>query len=190
MMFFAFFKILIQIIKIDKKFFKNSKNFGEASIYFAIIIILFNSLISLIPNTAFIDYMSLNFKLGKVEGPSLRSVVMFSFILWFVKATYVFLVGVILFPSNNTMCNFRKTLILVGFTHVPMFFNLLIINPSLLPFIIITYTWYNISLIVGINIVYSYNNLFKSSLIVLAPFIILLIYFASIIIPGQSNIIS
>ena len=59
-----FIKIIIQILIIDKKFFNNQKNFGEASIYFAILIILVSSLISLIPNTAFIEYMSLKFRLG------------------------------------------------------------------------------------------------------------------------------
>ena len=73
-----FIKIIIQILIIDKKFFNNQKNFGEASIYFAILIILVSSLISLIPNTAFIEYMSLKFSLGKVEGPSLRAVIIIS----------------------------------------------------------------------------------------------------------------
>ena len=39
-----FIKIIIQILRFDKKFFNNQKNFGEASIYFAILIILVSSL--------------------------------------------------------------------------------------------------------------------------------------------------
>ena len=127
-----FIKIIIQILIIDKKFFNNQKNFGEASIYFAILIILVSSLISLIPNTAFIEYMSLKFSLGKVEGPSLRSVIIISYIMWIIKAAYLYFVGVVMFSNNNTKCDFRKILILVGYSHIPMFLNALTINYSLL----------------------------------------------------------
>ena len=118
-----FIKIIIQILRIDKKFFNNPKNFGEASIYFAILIILISSLISLIPNTVFIEYMSLKFSLGRVEGPSLRSVIIISYSMWIIKAAYLYFVGVIMFPNKNTKCNFRKILILVGYSHIPMFLN-------------------------------------------------------------------
>ena len=185
-----FIKIIIQILKIDKKFFNNSKNFGEASIYFAILIILISSLISLIPNTAFIEYMSLKFSLGKIEGPSLRSVIIISYSMWIVKAVYLYFVGVIMFPNKNTKCNFRKILILVGYAHVPMFLNVLTINYSLLFLLIITYIWYNISLIVGLNIFLNYKNITKSFLVVMTPFIIFIIYFLSLFSQGQVNTIS
>tara|TARA_B100001769_G_C21971263_1_gene522445 strand:- start:135 stop:701 length:567 start_codon:yes stop_codon:yes gene_type:complete len=185
-----FIKIIIQILIIDKKFFNNQKNFGEASIYFAILIILVSSLISLIPNTAFIEYMSLKFSLGKVEGPSLRSVIIISYSMWIIKAAYLYFVGVVMFPNNNTKCNFRKILILVGYSHIPMFLNALTINYSLLFILIITYIWYNISLIVGLNIILNYKNITKSILIVTAPFIILFIYILSTFGQGQVSIIS
>ncbi len=185
-----FIKIIIQILKIDKKFFNNSKNFGEASIYFAILIILISSLISLIPNTAFIEYMSLKFSLGKIEGPSLRSVIIISYSMWVVKAVYLYFVGVIMFPNKNTKCNFRKILILVGYAHIPMFLNVLTINYSLLFLLIITYIWYNISLIVGLNIFLNYKNITKSFLVVMTPFIIFIIYFLSLFSQGQVNTIS
>ena len=185
-----FIRIIIQILKIDKKFFSNQKNFGEASIYFAILIILISALISLIPNTAFIEYMSLKFSLGKVEGPSLRSVIIISYSMWIVKAAYLYFAGVIMFPNKNTKCNFRKILILVGYSHIPMFLNVLTINYSLLFLLIITYIWYNISLIVGLNIILNYKNIVKSILIVTAPFFILFIYLLSIFSQGQVHTIS
>jgi|TARA_B100001540_G_scaffold277191_1_gene264521 hypothetical protein len=185
-----FIRIIIQILKIDKKFFSNQKNFGEASIYFAILIILISALISLIPNTAFIEYMSLKFSLGKVEGPSLRSVIIISYSMWIIKAAYLYFAGVIMFPNKNTKCNFRKILILVGYSHIPMFLNVLTINYSLLFLLIITYIWYNISLIVGLNIILNYKNIVKSILIVTAPFFILFIYLLSIFSQGQVHTIS
>ena len=185
-----FIKIIIQILRIDKKFFNNSKNFGEASIYFAILIILIGSLISIIPNSAFMEYMGLKFSLGQIEGPSLRSVIIISYSMWVVKAVYLYFVGVIMFPNKNTKCNFRKILILVGYAHIPMFFNILIINYSLLFLVIITYIWYNISLIAGLNIILNYKNLTKSTLVVMAPLIIFIVYFLSMFGQGQVNTIS
>ena len=189
-MFGEFLNIIFKSIKLDKTLYSDNKNFGEASIYFAILIILVSSLISLIPNTAFIEYMSLKFSLGKVEGPSLRSVIIISYSMWIIKAAYLYFVGVVMFSNNNTKCNFRKILILVGYSHIPMFLNALTINYSLLFILIITYIWYNISLIVGLNIILNYKSITKSTLVVIAPFIIFLVYFLSIFGQGQVNTIS
>ena len=49
-----FIKIIIQILRIDKKFFINSKNFGEASIYFAILIIVLAATAPAIPSNIII----------------------------------------------------------------------------------------------------------------------------------------
>tara|TARA_Y100001970_G_scaffold274510_1_gene374353 strand:+ start:501 stop:1067 length:567 start_codon:yes stop_codon:yes gene_type:complete len=185
-----FIKIIIQILRVDKRFFNNPRNFGEASIYFAILIILLSALISLIPNSAFIEYMSLKFSLGKVEGPSLRSVIIISYSMWIIKSAYLYFVGIIMFPNKNTNCNFRKILILVGYSHIPMFLNVLTINYSLLFLLIITYIWYNILLIVGLNIILNYKNIIKSILIVTAPFLILFIYLLSMFGQGQVQTIS
>ena len=185
-----FIKILIQILRIDKKFFNNSKNFGEASIYFALLIIIIGSLISIIPNSAFIEFMSLKFGLGKIQGPTLRSVLFAKFLIWFIKSAYLYLVGVIMFPSKNTKCSFRKILILVGYAHVPMFLNIFTVNYSVLFLVVITYIWYNISLVVGLNIILNYKNLTKSIIVVIAPFVIFMIYSLSIIGQGQMMTIS
>tara|TARA_B100001123_G_scaffold306112_1_gene341994 strand:+ start:268 stop:834 length:567 start_codon:yes stop_codon:yes gene_type:complete len=183
-----FIKILIQILRLDKKFFNNSKNFGEASIYFALLIILIGSLISIIPNSAFIEFMSLKFGLGKIQGPTLRSVLFAKFLIWFIKSAYLYLVGVIMFPSKNTKCSFRKILILVGYAHVPMFLNIFTVNYSVLFLVVITYIWYNISLVIGLNIILNYKNLTKSIIVVIAPFVIFIIYSLSIL--GQSQMMT
>jgi len=185
-----FIKILIQILKLDKKFFNNSKNFGEASIYFALLIILIGSLISIIPNSAFIEFMSLKFGLGKIQGPTLRSVLFAKFLIWFIKSAYLYLVGVIMFPSKNTKCSFRKILILVGYAHVPMFLNIFTVNYSVLFLVVITYIWYNISLVIGLNIILNYKNLTKSIIVVIAPFVIFMIYLSSMLGQGQMITIS
>ena len=123
--------------------------------------------------------MSSYFSLGKIAGPSLKAAVITSIIGWFIKSCYIHFAGVVLFPNKNTNCNFRKTLILTGLTQSPLIFNVLVLNQVMLPLVFVTYIWYNICLIVGINVVYNYKSIVKSSLIVLAPFLFFLLYILS-----------
>ena len=132
MIFQEFFKICNQILRFDKNFFKNENNFGQASIYFAFVIIILGSIISIIPNSSFLNYMSNNFNLGLIKGPSLKAIIITAILMWFIKTTYLFFVGVILFPGKKTKCNYRKILILVAYSKVPLLFNFLILNPTLL----------------------------------------------------------
>ena len=92
-MFNEFLSIIIRSIRLDKSLYNNNKNFGEASIYYAVLIILFSSIISIIPNSSFLNYMNLNFNLGSIKGPSLKAVVFSSFIMWVIKATYLYFVS-------------------------------------------------------------------------------------------------
>ncbi len=172
--------ICIKILKLDKNFFKNDKNFGQASIYFALVIIILGAIISIIPNGSFLNYMSDNFSLGIIKGPSLKVIIFTAALVWLIKSAYLFFIGVVLFPEKKTKCNFRKILILVAFSKVPLLLNFIIINPVLLFLSIITYLWYNVSLIIGLKILLNYKNYLKPALISLAPHIIFLIYIMSI----------
>ena len=173
--------IILRSIKLDKSLYKDSKSFGEASIYYAILIILLGSIISIIPNSSFLNYMSINFSLGAIKGPTLKTVMLSSFIMWILKTTYLYFVGVVLFPNKKTSCNFRKIIILVAFAQCPLLLNFIIINQVFLFFMIITYVWYNISLIIGLNIILNYNNYFKTTLLSLAPQIIFFFYIFSLL---------
>ena len=62
------------------------------------------------------------------------------------KTTYLYFVGVVLFPSKKTNCTFRKILNLVAYCQMPLFLNVLILTPDVLILAFITYTWYNVSL--------------------------------------------
>ena len=134
-MFNEFLSIIIRSIRLDKSLYNNNKNFGEASIYYAVLIILFSSIISIIPNSSFLNYMNLNFNLGSIKGPSLKAVVFSSFIMWVIKATYLYFVGVVLFRNKKTNCNFRKIIILVAFAQSPLLLNFLVFNQLFLFFI-------------------------------------------------------
>ena len=184
-----FLSIIIKSIRLDKSLYSNNKNFGEASIYFAVSIILIGSLISIIPNSSFLKYMSLNFNLGQVRGPSLKTVIISSFIMWVLKSIYLYFVGVVLFPNKKTNCNFRKIIILVAFAQSPLLLNFIVFNQIFLFFIIVTYVWYNVSLIIGLNIILNYENYIKTTLISLAPQIIFILYILSLF-QGNSNMLS
>ena len=175
-----FIKICIQVLKFDKNFYKNEKNFDQASIYFALVIIILGSIISIIPNSSFLNYMSQNLNLGLIKGPSLKAIIITAVFMWLIKTIYLYFVGVILFPSKKTKCSFRKIFILVAFSKAPLLLNFLIFNPVLLFISIITYIWYNVCLIIGLKILLDNESYMKPSLISLAPHIIFIVYILSV----------
>ena len=173
-------RIIINILRLEKNFFKDKKNFGQASIYFAFLLILLGAIISIIPNSSFFTYMNSSYDLGIIKGPSLRVFIITSIIMWFIKTSYLFFVGVVLFPNIKTNCSYRKILILVAYCQIPLFLNLIIINQIFLFLAIITYCWYNLSLIIGLKIILNYDSYIKTTIISLAPQIIFLLYILSI----------
>ena len=189
-MFGQFLNIVVRSIKLDKTLYKDNKNFGEAAIYFAIIIILITAIIGLIPGSIFLKFMGGIFGSSNIQGPSIRSVIISTIIVWIIKTAYLYFVGVVLFPSKGTKCNYRKILVTVGFASAPLMLNAFIVDVRLLYFMFIPYIWYNVSLIVGINHILKFENYFKSSLVVLGPIIILFLFFISQLLGSNSSTIS
>ena len=174
------FEIIINILRLNKNFFKDKKNFDQASIYFAILLIFIGAIISIVPNSSFLTFMSSNFDLGNINGPTLRVIIFSSLIVWFIKTTYLFFVGVVLFPSKKTNCTYRKILVLVAYCQIPLFLNILILTPGFLILAFITYIWYNVSLITGLKILLNYESYIKTTVVSLAPQIIFLLYMFSV----------
>jgi len=188
-MFGEFLNIIVRSIKLDKTLYKDNKNFGEAAIYFAIIIILITAIIGLIPGSIFLKFMSGVFG-STDQGPSIRSVIITTIIVWLIKTAYLYFVGVVLFPSKATKCNYRKILVTVGYASAPLILNAFIVDIKLLYFMFIPYIWYNISLIIGINYILKFENYFKSTIIVLGPIILLTLFFISQLFNNHSSTIS
>ena len=176
-MFGEFLNIIVRSIKLDKTLYKDNKNFNEASIYFAIIIILVTAIIGLIPGSIFLNFMSAAFGSANIQGPSIRSVIVTTIIVWLIKTAYLYFVGVVLFPSKATKCNYRKILVTVAYASAPLILNAFIVDAKLLYFMFIPYIWYNISLIIGINHVLKFENYFKATIVVLGPIILLFLFF-------------
>jgi hypothetical protein len=178
-MFSEFLNIIFKSIKLDKSLYKNSKYFGEASIYYAVIIILLTSIISMVPGSTLSQYMGTMFGITDVKGPALRSIIIMSFIIWLMKTTYLYFIGVVIFSSKSTKCSFKKLLTLVAYTNAPFVFYIFIFDINLIYFTFIPYVWYCISLVIGINHVLKYDNYIKSIIITLAPQILFFIWILS-----------
>ena len=187
-MFAEFLNIIFKSLKLDKNLYKNNKNFGEAGIYFAISIIILTALISVIPNNVILSFASLYF--GEVKPPRLATIIFTSGFVWLLRSLYLFVVGLILFPTKQIKNGFKKALITVGFAHSPFIFYFLILDLRLIFLTLIIYLWYSATLIVGINQVYQFNNIFKSTIIVLAPIIILIIYTLYLLLNAPSGVLS
>jgi hypothetical protein len=173
-----FLSIIIRSLKLDKSLYRDGKNFGEAAIYFSIVIMLLVSIISIIPNSVFLEYLNESLNLGGISGPTLRSVIIGSLIFWLIKTVYLYFVGIVLFPNKSTNCNFRKVFVTVAYAHSPLIFNFLVFDKLFFILIFITYIWYNVTLIIGINQILNYKSVIKSTMLVLAPIIVLIIYTA------------
>ena len=178
-MFNEFFNIIVKSIKLDKGLYNDDKNFGEASIYYGIVIILLTSIISIIPGSVFTEHMSDILGIQAAKGPSFRSILITSFLIWVIKSGYLYFVGVVLFPSKLTKCTFRKVLVLVAYANSPFIFYIFIIDFKLIYLTFIPYIWYCITLIIGLKYLLNYENYFKPSILSLAPQALLLIYFLS-----------
>jgi len=187
-MFNEFLSITVRSLKLDKTLYKDNRNFDEAGIYFAVSIIIITALISIIPNNVVLNFASLY--LGEIRSPRLVTILITSGFAWFFKSLYLFVVGLIIFPKKQIKNGFKKTLITVGFAHSPFIFYFLILDVRLVFLTLIIYLWYSATLIVGINQVYQFNNIFKSTIIVLTPIIILIIYTFYYLVNIQSGVVS
>ena len=189
-MFAEFLNIIIRSIKLDKRLYNDNKNFGEASIYFAIIIILLTSLISIIPGSVFTQHMSDILGIKGAKGPSFRSILITSFLIWVIKSGYLYFISVVLFPSKLTKCTFRKILVTVAYANSPFIFYIFIVDFKLIYLTFIPYIWYCLTLIIGLKYILNYENYFKPAIISLAPQTLLLIYFLSQAMAINNGIVS
>ena len=105
-MFSEFLTIIIRSLKLDRNLYKENKNFGEAAIYFAGLIMILDGLAGAVAaNTV-------------MKSPIALSGLM-SIITWLVWGIFIYVIGVKLFPDKETKATFKKILIGVGYAHAP-----------------------------------------------------------------------
>ena len=86
-MFAQFLNIVFRSIKLDKNLYKENKNFGDAAIYFAALIMILDGVAGAIAANTFYK-----------TSISLSAIT--AIFTWFVWAMFIFVIGVKLFPDK------------------------------------------------------------------------------------------
>ena len=160
-MFGEFLDIIVRSIKLDKTLYKDNKNFSEAAIYFAGIIMILDGIAGAVAANTIIK--------TAIAMSGLTSI-----ITWFIWALFIFVVGVKLFPDKETKVPFKKILIGVGFAHSPGLIRFFAVTPDLMiPIIFLTQFWIFAGLIISTKQILNLKSNFKSFGIVFLSFLII-----------------
>jgi hypothetical protein len=161
MMFGEFLSIIVRSIKLDKNLYKDNKNFGEAAIYFAGLIMILDGLAGAVAANTIIK--------TAIAMSGLTAI-----LTWLVWALFIFVVGVKLFPDKQTKVPFKKVLIGVGFAHAPGLLRFFAVTPDLMiPIIFLTQFWIFAGLIISTREILNLKSNFKSFGIVFLSFLII-----------------
>ena len=160
-MFGEFLNIIIRSIKLDKTLYKDNKNFGEASVYFAGLIMILDGIAGAVAANTVIK--------TAVAMSGLTAI-----LTWFVWALFIYVIGVKLFPDKETKIPFKKILIGVGFAHAPGLLRFFAVTPDLMiPIIFLTQFWIFAGLIISTKQILNLKSNFKSFGIVFLAFLII-----------------
>ena len=160
-MFGDFLSIIFKSIKLDKSLYTDSKNFGEASIYYAGIIMIMDGMAGAVAANSVIK--------TAIAMSGLTAI-----LTWFIWAIFIYVIGVKLFPDKQTKISFKKVLTAVGFAHSPGLLRFFAVTPDLMvPIIFLTQFWIFAGLIISTKHVLNLKSNFKSFGIVFLSFLII-----------------
>jgi|TARA_B100001059_G_scaffold211020_1_gene225062 hypothetical protein len=160
-MFGEFLNIIFKSIKLDKSLYSDSRNFGEASIYFAGLIMILDGMAGAVAANTIVK--------TAVAMSGLTAI-----LTWFVWAVFIFVIGVKLFPDKQTKVSFKKILTAVGYAHAPGLLRFFAITPDLMiPIIFLTQFWIFAALIISTKQILNLKSNFKSFGIVFLSFLII-----------------
>ena len=160
-MFGQFLNIIVRSIKLDKTLYKENKNFGEAAIYFAGLIMILDGIVGAVAANTVIK--------TAIAMSGLTAI-----ISWFVWGLFIYVIGVKLFPDKETKVPFKKVLTAVGFAHAPGLLRFFAVTPDLMiPIIFLTQFWIFAGLIISTKQVLNLKSNFKSFGIVFLAFLII-----------------
>ena len=175
-MFSEFLTIIIRSLKLDRNLYKENKNFGEAAIYFAGLIMILDGLAGAVAaNTV-------------MKSPIALSGLM-SIITWLVWGIFIYVIGVKLFPDKETKATFKKILIGVGYAHAPGLIRFFAVTPELVvPIIFFTQFWIFASLIISTKHILNLKSNFKSFGIVFLSFLIFVFLSVSFVVSRMNSL--
>tara|TARA_Y100000590_G_C15534558_1_gene944501 strand:- start:304 stop:849 length:546 start_codon:yes stop_codon:yes gene_type:complete len=160
-MFGEFLNIVVRSLKLDKNLYKENRNFGEAAIYYAGLIMVLDGVAGAVAANTFVKT-----SLG-VSGLT-------AIFTWLVWSIFIFVIGVKLFPDKETKVPFKKILIGVGYAHSPGLLRFFAVTPDLLiPIIFLSQFWIFASLIISTKEVLNLKSNIKSFGIVFLSFLII-----------------
>ena len=175
-MFSEFLTIITRSLKLDRNLYKENKNFGEAAIYFAGLIMILDGLAGAVAaNTV-------------MKSPIALSGLM-SIITWLVWGIFIYVIGVKLFPDKETKVTFKKILIGVGYAHAPGLIRFFAVTPELVvPIIFFTQFWIFASLIISTKHILNLKSNFKSFGIVFLSFLIFAFLSVSFVVSRMNSL--
>ena len=160
-MFGEFINIIFRSIKLDKSLYSDNKNFTEASIYFAGLIMILDGIAGAVAANTVIK--------TAVAMSGLTAI-----LTWFIWAIFIFVIGVKIFPDKQTKVPFKKVLTAVGFAHAPGLLRFFAVTPDLMiPIIFLTQFWIFAGLIISTKQVLNLKSNFKAFGIVFLSFLII-----------------
>ena len=168
-MFNEFLSILVRSLKLDKTLYKDNRNFGEAAIYFAGLIMILDGVAGAV---------AANTVIKTAIGISGLTAI----ITWLIWSLFIFVIGVKLFPDKETKVSFKKILIAVGYAHSPGLLRFFAVTPDLMiPIIFLTQFWIFAGLIISTKQILSLKSNIKSFGIIFLSFLIIIIIFATFV---------
>ena len=169
LMFAEFLNIIFKSLKLDKNLYKNNKNFGEAAIYFAGLIMILDGVAGAVAANTFVKT-----SIG-ISGLT-------AIFTWLVWALFIYVIGVKIFPDKETNVPFKKVLIGVGYAHAPGLIRFFAVTPELvIPIIFLTQFWIFASLIISTKQILNLKSNFKSFGVVFLSFLIIAIVSVSFV---------
>jgi len=160
-MFGEFLNIVFKSIKLDKTLYTDNKNFGEASIYFAGLIMILDGIAGAVAANTIIK--------TAIAMSGLTAI-----LTWLVWTTFIYVIGVKLFPDRQTKVPFKKVLTAVGFAHAPGLIRFFAVTPDLMvPIIFLTQFWIFAGLIISTKQILNLKSNLKSFGIVFLSFLII-----------------
>ena len=160
-MFGEFLDIIFRSIRLDKSLYKDNKNFGEAAIYFAGIIMILDGIAGAVAANTIIK--------TAVAMSGITAI-----LTWFVWGMFIYVIGVKLFPDKQTKVPFKKILTAVGYAHAPGLLRFFAVTPELLmPIIFLTQFWIFAGLIISTKQILNLKSNLKSFGIVFLSFLII-----------------
>ena len=160
-MFSEFLNIVFSSLKLDKNLYRNNKNFGEAGIYFAGLIMILDGVAGAVAANSIVKTA-----IG-ISGIT-------AIFTWLVWSIFIFVIGVKLFPDKESKVPFKKILIGVGYAHAPGILRFFAVTPELMvPIIFLTQFWIFAGLIISTKHILNLKTNLKSFGIVFLSFLII-----------------